>query len=163
MVDHASKGMKSLAIDSVASYGWNCTIIARCSWQVRSGLRGASQGARKWRMAVVYAINESEIGRCRGTHSRRWACRGWGMAMVNDSINSMESSGMFHVYFFTFLAHFWLLAVILIHTTFACLLLLECFTSNFRLIRAMHFLSSVRHSLQDSMHLIALNNNVCPL
>ena len=124
-VDHTSKGMTSLAIDSIASYGWNCTIIARCSWPVRTGLWGACQGARKWRMAVVYAINESEIDRCRGTRSRRWARRGWRMTMASDSTNSMGSSGMFHVYIvlFTFLAQFWLFAVILVHTTFACLLL----------------------------------------
>ena len=27
MADHASKSMTSFVIDSVASYGWNCTII----------------------------------------------------------------------------------------------------------------------------------------
>ena len=142
MVDHASKGMTSLAIDSVASYGWNWTIIAWCSWPVRNGLRGASKGGRKWQLAVVYTINESEIGRCCGTRSRWWVCRGWRMAMANDSTNSMESRGMFDVYIvlFTFLAHFWLFAVILVQTTFAACSYVEHFTSNFSLIRAMHFL-----------------------
>ena len=145
MVDHASKGMTSLAIDSVASYGWNCTIIARCSWPVRTGLRGASQGAWKWRMAVVYTINESEIGRWHRTRSRRWVRRGWRMAMANDSTNSKGSSTMFNVYIvlFTFLAHFWLFAVILVHTTFTCCSYVDNFTSNFRLIRAMYFFSRV--------------------
>ena len=145
MVDHASKGMTSLVIDSLASYGWNCTSIAQCSWSVRTSLRGASQGARKWRMAVVYTINKSEIGRCCGTRSRRWAHRGWRMEMANDSTNSMGSSGMFDVYIvlFTFLAHFWLFAVILVHTTFACLLLCGILHFKFYLIRAMHFLSRV--------------------
>jgi len=46
-VDHASKGMMPLAIDN--------TCIAQCSWLVRTSLRGASQVAIKWRMAVVYA------------------------------------------------------------------------------------------------------------
>ena len=143
--DHASKGMTSLAIDSVASYGWNRTIIARYSWPVRTGLRRASQGARKWQMAVVYTINESEIGRWHGTRSRRWARRGWRVAMGNDSTNSMGSSGKFDVYIvlFTFLAHFWLFAVILVHTTLRACSYVEYFTSNFCLIRAMHFLSRV--------------------
>ena len=60
----------------------------------------------------------------------RWARRGWQMAMVNDSTRSSAMSDVFIV-LFTFLAHFWLVIckviplvickVILIHTTFVCL------------------------------------------
>ena len=145
MVDHASKGMTSLAIDSVASYGWNCMIIARYSSPVRTGLRGASQVARKWRMAVVYAFNKSEIGGCCGTCSQRWSHRGWWMTMVNDSTNSMGSSGMFDVYIvlFTFLAHFGYLQWSSFTLPSRACSYVEYFTSNIRLIRAMHFLSRV--------------------
>ena len=145
MVDHASKGMMSLAIDSVASYSWNCTIIARCSWPVRTGLRGASQGARKWWIAVMYAINEWDWQIPLDSQSAMSASRMANGNGYNDSTNSMGSSGMFDVYIvlFIFLAHFWLFAVILVHTTFAACSYMEYFTSNFCSITAMHFLSRV--------------------
>ena len=64
-----------------------------------------------------------------------------GLAVGNECIKdgewrwltkSMGSSGMFVVciVLFTFLAHFWLFAVILVHTTFAACSYVEYFTSN---------------------------------
>ena len=87
------------------------------------------------------------------------------MAMANDSTNSMGSSGMFDVYIvlFTFLAHFWLFAVILVHTTFTCLLLCGILHNKFHLIRTMHFLLSVLTEFQRQYapnKQCALNNNV---
>ena len=82
--------------------------MAWCSWLVRTGLRGSSRAAIKWRMAVVYAslereaIKESVVRESTETHSRiedgKWR---W-------QTNSIRSSAMSDVFIvlFIFLAHF---------------------------------------------------------
>ena len=103
--------------------------------------------------------HRSDETRCRG------ACRGWRMAMVNAS--SMRSSAMSDVFtvLFTFLVHFWLVIykVILVHTTFTCLLQLLSTCGIFRLAhstfsRAVRFLLSRRQHAPNKR--CALNNDV---
>ena len=93
--------------------------------------------------------------RCRG------ARRGWRMAMANAS---SAMSDVFTV-LFTFLVHFWLVIykVILIHTTFTCLLQLLSTCGIFRLAhstfsRAVRFLLSRRQHAPNKR--CALNNDV---
>ena len=145
MIDQASKSMMSLVIDSVASYGWKCTIIGRCSWPVRTSLSGASQGARKQQMAVVYAINESEIGRWHGTRSRRWAHRvgKWRWLMIQPILWEAVACLMFILFFSHFKHTFGYLQWSSFTLPSRACSYVEYFTSNFCLIRAMHFLSRV--------------------
>ena len=82
------------------------------------------RGSRECKLRVKYRYHGCEVKSSESTEScSRWARWRWRMVMANDSTNSMRSSAMSDVFvvFFTFLAHFWLV-IILVHTTFVCVL-----------------------------------------